>query len=435
LALALAAAGLAWLFERHVERWIDSGLEVDLNQLVGGLRLSPAGQIEIGKTPSNPRFEQPLSGLYWQVSIEPRGPMLRSRSLWDFQLALPDTKVDDTLNQSRLPGPGGSTLYVLQRHVALPATLGGGTAKAAVALDASELRAAVWRFAGALTPFLILVGTLLVAAAWIQVSLGLRPLGALRNALIAIRTGERRRLGPGYPDEVQPLAGEIDSLLDARDAQLEKARARAADLAHGLKTPLQVLSGEAELLKTRGEADIAGDIESITEDMQRHIERHLTRARLAPPSEDLSTSLRDVAERVAGVVERTPAGGRLNWLITAPPHLTARIDPDDLAEALGNLIDNAARHARSKVSISGAMERDMATLTIFDDGPGIPQAHHEEVWRRGTRLDASGAGSGVGLAIVADIAEACGAALSFDAPDQGFGVTLRIPRGRPLEPR
>jgi signal transduction histidine kinase len=169
--------------------------------------------------------------------------------------------------------------------------------------------------------------------------------------------------------------------------------------------------------------------------MQRHIERHLTRARLAPPSEDLSTSLRDVAERVAGVVERTPAGGRLNWLITVPPHLTARIDPDDLAEALGNLIDNAARHARSKVSISGAIERDMATLTIFDDGPGIPQAHHEEVWRRGTRLDASGAGSGVGLAIVADIAEACGAALSFDAPDQGFGVTLRIPRGRPREPR
>ena len=107
---------------------------------------------------------------------------------------------------------------------------------------------------------------------------------------------------------MQPLAREIDSLLDARDAQLEKARARAADLAHGLKTPLQVLSGEAERLRTRGAVDIAGDIESIAEDMQRHIERHLTRARLAPPSEDVSTNLRDIAERVARVVERTPAG-------------------------------------------------------------------------------------------------------------------------------
>ena len=368
LALALAAAGLAWLFERHVERWIDSGLEVELNQLVGGLRRSPTGQIEIGKMPSDPRFEQPLSGLYWQVAIEPSGPVLRSRSLWDFQLALPDAKVDDALHQSRLPGPGGSTLYVLQRHVELPETLGGGTAKAAVALNAGELRAAVWRFTGALTPFLILVGALLVAAAWIQVSIGLRPLSAMRNTLIAIRTGERRRLGSGYPDEVQPLAREIDSLLDARDAQLEKARARAADLAHGLKTPLQVLSGEAERLRTRGAVDIAGDIESIAEDMQRHIERHLTRTRLAPPSEDVSTNLRDIAERVARVVERTPAGARLTWSNTVPADLTARIDPDDLAEALGNLIENATRHARSKVMISGASERDMAALTIFMTG-------------------------------------------------------------------
>ena len=324
LALALAAAGLAWLFERHVERWIDSGLEVELNQLVGGLRRSPTGQIEIGKMPSDPRFEQPLSGLYWQVAIEPSGPVLRSRSLWDFQLALPDAKVDDALHQSRLPGPGGSTLYVLQRHVELPETLGGGTAKAAVALNAGELRAAVWRFTGALTPFLILVGALLVAAAWIQVSIGLRPLSAMRNTLIAIRTGERRRLGSGYPDEVQPLAREIDSLLDARDAQLEKARARAADLAHGLKTPLQVLGSER------------------------------------------------------------------------------------------------ARHG-------GAHD--------LYDGPGIPESRREEALRRGTRLDASGPGSGVGLAIVADIADSCGATLSFDEQDQGFGVTLRIPRGRSREAR
>ena len=77
----------------------------------------------------------------------------------------------------------------------------------------------------------------------------------------------------------------------------------------------------------------------------------------------------------------------------------------------------------------------MAALTIFDDGPGIPQSRREEVLRRGTRLDASRPGSGVGLAIVADIAEACGAALSFDEHIQGFGVTLRIPRGRARELR
>jgi signal transduction histidine kinase len=435
LAIVLAAAGLAWLFERHVERWIDAGLEADLDQLIGGLRRLPSGQFEIGRMPSDPRFEQPLSGLYWQVAIDPEGPVLRSRSLWDFQLALPEVKVDDAAHQSRIPGPAGSTLYALQRHVGLPETLGGGTARAAVALDASELRAAVWRFAGALTPFLVVVGALLVAATWIQVSVGLRPLGVMRNALIGIRTGERRRLGSGYPDEVQPLAREIDTLLDARDAQLEKARARAADLAHGLKTPLQVLSGEAERLKARGAGDIAEDIDGLTADMQKHIERHLTRTRLAPPSEDVSTILRDVVERVAAVIERTPSGARLAWSNTVPPDLAARIDPGDLAEALGNLIENAARHARSRVTISGTSDGGMAALTVYDDGPGIPQSRREEALRRGARLDASGPGSGVGLAIVADIAEASGATLSFDERADGFGVTLHIPGGRTAKSR
>ena len=133
------------------------------------------------------------------------------------------------------------------------------------------------------------------------------------------------------------------------------------------------------------------------------------------------------------MVERTPAGARLTWSNTVPADLTACIDPDDLVEALGNLIDNATRHARSKVTISGASERDLAALTVSDDGPGIPASHHEEVLRRGTRLDASGRGSGVGLTIVADIAEACGATLSFDEQDQGFAVTLRFPRGRSSE--
>ena len=287
-----------------------------------------------------------------------------------------------------------------------PRRLGGGTAKAAVALDAGELRAAVWRFTGALTPFLVLVGALLVAAAWIQVSIGLRPLGAMRNALVAIRTGERRRLGSGYPDEVQPLAREIDSLLDARDAQLEKARARAADLAHGLKTPLQVLSGEAERLKKQGEVD----------SRRRHREHYRGYAAAHRETSDTSAAGAAKRGRIRPISATWPSGlpawssgrrravastGRSRCRLT----LAARIDADDLAEALGNLIDNATRHARSKVTISGAEERDLVALTIFDDGPGIPASRREDALRRGERLDASGPGSGVGLAIVADIAE------------------------------
>jgi signal transduction histidine kinase len=259
----------------------------------------------------------------------------------------------------------------------------------------------------------------------------LRPLIAVRKTLTAIRSGERRRLGLGFPDEVQPLAREIDSLLDAREAQVERARSRAADLAHGLKTSLQVLTGEAERLKAMGTTEIANRIEHLATGMQRHIDRHLTRARLAAASHDASANVRDVVARVASVVERTPMGARLSWLNTVPADLYARIDPDDLAEALGNLIENGAQHACSKLTISGKADRDFAALTVSDDGRGIPEARRKEALRRGERLDASGSGTGLGLAIVADIADACGATLTFDEQATGFSVTLRIPRAAP----
>jgi signal transduction histidine kinase len=428
VALGLAAAGLTWLFERHVERWINSELEVQLNQLIAGIERTPHGEIEVAKPPADSRFAEPLSGLYWQVTIDPDGPVLRSRSLWDHELKLPAVPVDDAVHHARLPGPGGSTLYVLQRHVTLPASVNHATANVAVGLDAAELRAAVWRFARALVPLLALVGALLTAAAWVQVGVGLRPLTRLRQALAAIGSSERRRLGTGFPDEGQPLAQEIDSLLDARDTQVEKARGRAADLAHGLKTRLQVLAGEAQRLKARGEASTASDIEALTASMQRHVDRHLTRARLAPPGEHVSTNVRDVVERVAAVIERTPEGARLAWSRKVPADLYARIDGDDLAEALGNLIENAAEHASTKVAVAGARERDAIVVTVSDDGPGIPKPRREAALRRGERLDATGTGSGLGLAIVADIAEACGATLSFEDTANGFTVTFRIPR-------
>jgi signal transduction histidine kinase len=434
VALALAAAGLAWLFERHVEHWLDAELEVQLNQLLGGIERTPAGQIEIVTPPADPRFNEPTSGFYWQVAIEPDGPVLRSRSLWDYQLMLPTLPVGDELHRSRMQGPAGATLYVLQRRVKLPANLGGSIAQAAIGFDIVELRAAVWRFARALLPFLLLVGLLLTAAAWVQVSIGLRPLTRLRSALGAIRSGELTRLGGGFPDEVQPLARGIDSLLAAREVELEKARTRASDLAHGLKTPLQVLAGEAGRLKASGAGDAANSIEELAVGMQRHIDRHLARARLATGGEHISTRVSEVAERVINVVSRTPAGIRLSWSNLVPADICARIDADDLAEALGNLIENGAQYARSKLIVSASEEGERVALSVSDDGPGIPKARRNEALERGKSLDDSGRGSGIGLAIVADIIEAWDGTLAFEDCDHGLTATLSIPRAQAKTP-
>lgn len=430
VAIILSGLGLSVLFERHVERWIDGELGTRLDQLIAGIDAGPGGELVVARPPADPRFEQPHSGLYWEVAVEPDGPVMRSRSLWDYEIALPpEAAVDDAVRHHRVEGPKGQTLYLIQRRVELPARLGAKMVRAAVGLDTAELRAAVWRFARALAPFLLLLGLLLTLAAWAQVAVGLKPLKAMRQKLEAIGLGERRRLGTGLPDEVQPLASEIDSLLDQRDRQIDKARARAADLAHALKTPLQVLHGDAEQLKAKGEIELGQAIEGLSRDMQGHVERQLARARMGADV-NASANVSKVAGRVVRVMKRAPDGQRLNWWIEVPTTLAARIDPEDLAEALGNLIENAARHAKARVTIAGKTEGEVVSISVTDDGPGIPHERQTEMLRRGARLDTSGPGAGLGLAIVSDIADAWSGTLNFETLKSGFRVDLRLPQAR-----
>lgn len=427
-AVVLAAVGLTVLFRDHVERWVDGELHGYLDQVIAGIDKDANGTFIVSPPPADPRFQQPLSGRYWQVAIEPDGPVLRSRSLWDFAIDVPaENDVDDEAQHERVAGPDGSRLYLLQRRVGLPARLDGVTALVAVAVDAAEVDAAVYRFASVLVPFLLLIGALLVGAAWVQVGVGLRPLAAMQRKLADIRAGVRTRLGGGLPDEVQPLASEVDGLLDARDQQVERARARAADLAHGMKTPLQVLLSDAEQLKRKGEAAVAAEIEEIVKSLQRHVEHQLSRARIAPSNPNISADVGEVAARVARVMRRTPDGKRLAWTLDLPPGIFARIDPDDLAEAIGNLGENAVRHASSTVAIAARRNADKAEIVVSDDGPGTPAERWDEMLMRGARLDSSMPGTGLGLAIVKDIADAWSAELSSEMADGRFHVTLSIP--------
>ena len=372
-AIALSAVGLTLLFERHVERWVDIELATDLDQVIAAIDAGTDGKLAIVRQPVDPRFQRALSGLYWQVVVEPDGPILRSRSLWDFDIAPPPQReVDDKVTSYDLPGPDSQTLHVLQRRIELPERLGRRTARVAVGIDDAELSAAVRRFAGALIPFLVVLAALLTAAAWGQVAIGLRPLAAMRRKLAAIGSGEARRLGIDFPDEVLPLAREIDTLLDARERQVEKARTRAADLAHGLKTPLQLLSSDAERLKAKGENELAEEIEDIADSMRRHVERELVRARSGANAANASASVAAVAQRVVRVAERTPHGKRVTWTVDILPDLMARIDTEDLTEALGNLAENAARHAHSTVTLRARAEEGVVVLAVIDDGPGIP---------------------------------------------------------------
>ncbi|WP_043539396.1 sensor histidine kinase [Salinarimonas rosea] len=426
LALALSAAGLSLLFERHVERRLVAELSVQLDQLVAGLDRGPDGGFVVVRQPGDPRFAQPLSGLYWQVEVA--GTELRARSLWDERLALPvDVVPDGTVHVHRIPGPADATLLAVERRVILPPRLGEAGARVAVALDRAEVARATAAFRADLLPYLLVVGLVLALASVAQVRVGLRPLARVAKRVAAVRAGTARRVGAGFPTEVAPLAGELDALIAAREADVATARARAADLAHGLRTPLQALEGDVARLRARGDDALADDIAAVVAAMSRHVERELARARLAGRSAAARAAVRPIAERVVAVVRRTPDGAGKAWQVAIPETLEARIDPDDLTEALGNLVENAARHARAVVRVDAASEAGRIRLRVIDDGPGIPQDALDAVLLRGGRLDARGSGAGLGLAIVLEIAEAWGGTLACGTGPEGFCATLDLP--------
>jgi signal transduction histidine kinase len=157
---------------------------------------------------------------------------------------------------------------------------------------------------------------LTLATSVVQVLLGLRPLSVLRRGIADIRLGRSRRLPEMVPAEVGPLVEEVNALLETQEGEIERARGRAADLAHGLKTPLAALIADAGRLRDRGEQAIALDIETVASAMGRHVDRELTRARLRGAHPRRSAAFTAVAPLVRSLVAtlaRTPDGSRVEF--------------------------------------------------------------------------------------------------------------------------
>jgi signal transduction histidine kinase len=422
VALGLAAAGMSRLFAAHVERNAITELSAELDQLLAGLGKDASGNLVVAQAPADPRFLRPFGGLYWQ--IEAAGKTLRSRSLWDFKLALPQEAVGNGGPVSLTAiGPAKKPVLVLLRDVVLPASLGTMSARVAVAIDRAELTAADRAFVADLLPYTALLGGVLILAGWAQVTIGLRPLATVSGRVAAVRSGRNARIGADLPSEVQPLAAEVDALLEEREQDIARARMRAGDLAHGLKTPLQALMGEAASLRDTGDIAAAKAIEEIVAIMRRQVDRELARARLSRRGASSRADVADVAGRVVRVARRVYAG--IDWRLHVAAGLTVAADPDDLTEALGALAENAGRHADDHVVLTARREGSLVMISVTDDGPGIASDLREALMTRGERLD--GPGTGLGLAIAAEIAEASGGSLSLHSPPRGLEARLTLP--------
>ncbi len=278
-----------------------------------------------------------------------------------------------------------------------------------------------------------LVGIVCIAcllAGLIQVRRGWRPINLLRHRLTGLRESRERRLEGEYPTEVQPLVGDLNALLSQREEMVNRARAKAGDLAHGLKTPLAVLAQEAGRAAAQGQTELAATILQQVDRMRRQVDYQLAQARVGTGRSSTSAAVPVLtsAEALARTLARLHAERGLRIDVDVAPDLQVRVDREDLDEMLGNLLDNACKWARSRCRIGAGLDAGRVVLTVEDDGAGIERSMRAVVLQRGVRADESAPGTGLGLSIVRDLADAYGGRVALaDSPLGGLLVTLDLP--------
>ena len=425
MAMAISWAVMGLLFSRHAQRSIVTELTREGLEIIAGLQLAPDGTPRMEVQSSDPRFERARSGRYWQAS-NTRGTV-RSISLWDEALPAAESARADRWSTREADGPFGQRLLLIERSIRLGTATTPVTVQ--VAQNLSDLKAASTAFGRELGLFLAILWLALLAAAWLQVKLGLTPLARVHGALASLQQNPAARIDASLPREIAPLALAINTLADARERDLVRAKRRGADLAHSLKTPLSALRAISHRAREAGAIATADDLDRVLGSAAAALETELARSRAAAIRDNTGAracSPQQVTDRIVGVVERTELGARLVFDVEIADTLRFPLAEEDLMEILGALIENAARFARRQVMVSADDDGNAFRLRVEDDGPGL-EISAEDALMRGGRLDEAGHGNhGLGLSISKDITEASGGLLSLGrSPMGGLRVELR----------
>jgi len=414
LGLTAIATVIAWfvlssLLSDFVSRRLSDQLLADARGLMAASGWDATENFVVDPMPSYPRYEEPLSGWYWQVA-DGAAVLARSPSLVTGNLGL------DGFSST---GPEGEPLMLRTERYTAPGD--GRLLTVSVTVPSAEVRREIDALTGPLLALLGMLGGALLLAQLVAVRAGLVDLTRFTRAVADVRAGGRTSMPPADVVELEPLAAELDRLLIANRRQVERARTHAADLAHALKTPLSVLANRAGL-----------DDAVLIERMERMIRWHLKRARATGAGLDplVSTPVAPVIEDVMLVLGPELDRRGLAATITVDGAPIFRGDYEDLVEMLGALAENAAKYGATTIRLAAGQEGDGLVIEVTDDGPGIPQEARTLLVKRGERLDEAIPGQGLGLAIVADRAQLYGGRLELDsAPEGGLLARLVLPPG------
>lgn len=416
LAGILVGQGALWWLDQRQRQVMTASLRDEAVSVLAAISQGPSG-LQLEQPMLDPAYRQPFSGRYFMVSFDDH--IWRSRSLWDQRMADTESR---GLDNELVPGPDGQQLlryrgdYEIYGHKVAIVVAQDYTPQLENFRNTRSVSLLAW--------VLILSG-LAAAQLWL-IRRGLRPLNEARRQIEQLRDGERTELDCDVPTELRPLVQEVNRLLGHTDQQLRRSRHAIGDLGHALKTPLAVLRNRCDEDLRREHPDLYRLLDEQLAQVEDTVRRALNRARVAAgatpgtlfhPDQDL-VALRDTMIQVYG------DGRRIELMGTELP--PQPVERDDMLEVLGNLMDNACKWARGRVSVRLWREPEALWLSVEDDGPGIVPARRDQVIRRGERLDQRVAGHGLGLAIVSDTAEAYGGELTLGHSEALGGLMARV---------
>jgi two-component system, OmpR family, sensor histidine kinase PhoQ len=345
---------------------------------------------------AEPRLSLPGSGLYAGIHNVLRGEQWQSASTLGQQLPFQRSLQAGQWRNETAEGAGKSFLAV-----SYAVTWKASAREAPLVLTVLEDRAAFDREVGAFSRTLWLwlggaAALLLLAQLWL-LRWGLAPLRQVASEIRRIEEGGQSRIEGRYPSEISGLTDNLNTLIQQERVRQTRQRDALSFLAHSLKTPLAVLrSALAE--PAHLPATVAQQVSRMDDIVQHQLGRAIAggAARFAPP-----LLVAPILERIRDALAKVYAEKALNFSVECPPDLAWRIDEGDLFEILGNLLDNAAKWARSRVGVRVWREAGRLCVRIDDDGPGFSDT--ESVLRLHVRGDERVPGHGVGLAVVSDL--------------------------------
>jgi signal transduction histidine kinase len=434
LILALAGLGLSALNKQWSEANFDDQLGVYLKALVANVAVPNEEGKAAAPAAIAPQFELAFSGWYWQITrTDVNPPEIRaSKSLFATQLPQLVAVGHDhgAILSGYAVGPGGHQLRMIQREIDAG---DDGRYLVQVAANADVIQAQERSFETALAATFLTLALALIGSTALAVRFGLRPLRVLREGVAAIRRGEAEHIAGEFPQDVAPLAAEVNQLIDANREIVERARTQVGNLAHALKTPLSVLMNEAD----SESPTLPEKVREQAEIMSRQVSFYLDRARAAARARTFgaATDVKPVVEGLVRTYEKLHGDQVLTFDVALQPGLRFRGEAQDLTDLIGNLLDNAGKWARERVSIRAARttaaEKDPGAFLVAeidDDGPGLDKSARAAAIERGKRLDESRPGSGLGLSIVVELASIYGGSLELDeSPLGGLRAILRLP--------